>query len=287
MSNSEVFNLYGYKVLAKALSPSEISQLDTTDRQLTAQAKDILQQVQRSGSSLAQFYKTSPKQLIVVPERDDPTKVCRIEYLTESHEFIKRTLVPKLAKLIQDEIGQPVALFKDKCNAKNPGGGAFRPHQDVVAYRHFEPNYHVTAAIFLDEATQENGCLNFATNYKQLDKALFESTELINQQYLPVFPRYQGGALHGDIQEEVCKHLDWQMLEAKPGDVVLFDSYVPHYSEANRSQHSRRAMFFTFNLAGQGQYYLDYYRMKYEQYDNPVFHISTPSEHLASEDAGQ
>lgn len=257
MNKGEQFQLYGFKVMPKALTPCEVFELDSADRELTNQAKKILKHVVKTGITLTEFYKHQPKQLIVVPERDNSDKVCRFEYLTESHEFIKRSLVPKLAALIEEEIGQPVVLFKDKCNAKNPGGGAFRPHQDVVAYRNFKPNYHVTAAVFLDAATKENGCLHFATNYKQLDNAQFESIENVAQQNLPVFPRYKGGAQHGDIQDNICEHLNWQQLEAKPGDVVIFDSYVPHYSEANHSQHSRRAMFFTFNLSTQGQHYAE------------------------------
>ena len=38
----------------------------------------------------------------------------------------------------------------------------------------------------------------------------------------------------------------------EPGDMLLFDSYVPHGSESNRSPHPRRALYVTYNRQSEG-----------------------------------
>ena len=73
------------------------------------------------------------QELIVVPESDDPLKVCRYEYIKGFNAAIREKLVPKIQGFIKQLTGEDFVLFKDKLNAKNPGGGAFGPHQDVIA----------------------------------------------------------------------------------------------------------------------------------------------------------
>ena len=155
--------------------------------------------------------------------------------------------------------------------------------QDVIAYDQFKPAYHVTAAIFLDDATVENGCLHFPENYledvAELDSPLTDTP--IGK--LPVLASYDGGPDNGNIRQEICDKIRWNLVPAKRGDVVLFDSYVPHYSEKNNSDKTRRAMFFTFNAAADGNYYRDYYAMKRNEFDNPKFHVATPTAHAKLE----
>ena len=56
--------------------------------------------------------------------------------------------------------------------------------------------------------------------------------------------------------------LDWQPLSAEPGDLVIFDSYVPHRSGPNFSDRSRRALYLTYNPASQGDRRADYFARK-------------------------
>jgi hypothetical protein len=56
-------------------------------------------------------------------------------------------------------------------------------------------------------------------------------------------------------------------IECKTGDVILFDSYLPHYSEPNRSNTPRRALFVTYNkLAEGGSMRTEYYQDKREKF---------------------
>ena len=49
-----------------------------------------------------------------------------------------------------------------------------------------------------------------------------------------------------------------------PGDVVLFDSFLPHRSATNTSDTWRRSGYLTYNLASEGDLHAAYYRKKHE-----------------------
>ncbi|WP_027857379.1 phytanoyl-CoA dioxygenase family protein [Marinobacterium jannaschii] len=284
MSNhSETFKNKGYIVLPQALDAQDMTTLELSSKALYQRADQLLAELAESGERLSDFYKRQQNELIVVPEIDNPLKVCRYEYIDGYSETINREIMPKLKGFIEALTGSEFVLFKDKCNAKNPGGGAFDPHQDVIAYDQFQPVYHITAAIFLDDATLENGCLNFPENYLQDVAGLETEKRETPLGMLPILPSYDGGPDNGNIRQEVCDQIRWNTVTARKGDVVLFDSYVPHFSEKNDSQKTRRAMFFTFNAKADGNFYEAYYGMKRQEFDNPKFHVATPTAHAKLE----
>ena len=47
-----------------------------------------------------------------------------------------------------------------------------------------------------------------------------------------------------------------------PGDVALFDSYLPHRSDSNRTARPRRAAYLTYNKASEGDLHAAYYAKK-------------------------
>lgn len=205
--------------------------------------------------------------LIVVPERDNPKLACRVEDMStcypQFHAFIQHCLTPFLNSLMQE----PYILFKDKLNFKWPGGGAFLPHQDYPAYAQFGPRGHVTAMLSIDPATFENGCLQVAKKWQQTFQ--LESTA--------VFPFIIGGKEHGSIQKEFVEKMNWIPLQTSPRDLVLINSFIPHYSEPNQSTSSRRAMFMTYNRLDEGEVRGSYYHAKRTDPQNPLFHIGTPT----------
>ena len=93
--------------------------------------------------------------LIIVPEKENSSQVCRSEDMETSDPQRHRILLEQVTTAIADILGEPYVLFKDKINFKWPGGGAFTPHQDFPAYMHFPPRYHVTAMISVDTANQK------------------------------------------------------------------------------------------------------------------------------------
>lgn len=217
--------------------------------------------------------------VVSVFEVNCPEQLCRIEYLAGSDDYFANELVPQLSRLIERQIGQAVNLFKDKCNFKHPGGGGFTPHQDVIAYRTLGSDYQVTAAVMLDAANATNGALEMAQRWAcGAGDGEWVETPRGKQALLPFF---KGGARNGDINDRLTDTMQWLRIDAQPGDVVLFDSYIPHRSQPNHSHATRRILFFTFNLAEEGDFYHEYYRRKWATPDDPMFHVSTPTHHSA------
>ena len=59
---------------------------------------------------------------------------------------------------------------------------------------------------------------------------------------------------------------EFMVCEAEPGDVLIFDSFVPHGSPPNTSARSRRNLFLTFNRASAGDHRANYYADKRKTY---------------------
>lgn len=259
----------GYVHLPRAQGPVDLAGVESAYALLASAARAQLTSPPAAGAGA--------DGLVVVAEAGDAAQLCRFEYLAGSSAYIREQLVPRLQGLVETLAGQPARLFKDKCNLKHPGGGGFTPHQDITAYRHFHTEYQVTAAVMLDPATAENGAMEMATRWTERTGPGELRTTPRGQ--LNILPSYAGGARNGDIVDDLCAAIDWQLVEAAPGDVIVFDSYIPHRSLANRSQNTRRILFFTFSMASDGDLYQDYYAAKRARPNNPIFHVSTPTVH--------
>lgn len=269
--------LADYHIHAGMFSIDQMKQIETVMASISNQALMIKRTVDQSGKGFSDFYSEN-NTLVVVPEISDSDVICRMEFLAGfSEEFITIVVKP-VQTYLEHLLRVNLNLFKDKCNFKNPNGGAFPPHQDAPAYQGFGPDYFVTAAVFLDDASEENGCLCFAKNWKvqlrsdRFVRGLVESSSLI-------VPHYQGGEKNGVIREEWSDRLDWQPIYAKAGDTIIFDSLAPHFSNPNHSYGTRRALFLTFNLASEGDHYRSYYEQKWSNFGDPKFHVATPTKH--------
>jgi len=136
-------------------------------------------------------------------------------------------------------MGAPVLLFKDKINFKMPGGAGFKAHQDQQAGWTVYAPLFVTAMVTLDAATLENGCLEVS--------AARHREGLIGEQWKP-------------LEEE---GLNLQAVPTGPGDVIFFDSFVPHASKPNLTDSPRRILYITYNLASEGDHRERYFADKH------------------------
>lgn len=132
-------------------------------------------------------------------------------------------------------------LFKDKINYKLAGGNGFGAHLDAPAYDHIGKIHHLTANLAVNEATEENGCLEVVPGSHLMDV------------------QFRNG---GHITEEWEQSHEWTMVPLQPGDILFFGSYLAHRSGPNKTSKSRVAIYATYNRALDGtdlreRYYAD------------------------------
>ncbi len=164
--------------------------------------------------------------------------VQRIEDFCPRHDGFDRLMRGgRLMRAVEQLLGEPALLFKDKINFKMPGGAGFEAHQDQQAgWSTYAPLF-VTALVAVDPATIENGCLEMAAGPRV--------TELVGKEWTPLSD--------GEI--------DLRPIPTLPGDVLFFDSYAPHASKPNFTDAQRRILYVTYNRAAdgdqRGRYYAD------------------------------
>jgi 2-aminoethylphosphonate dioxygenase len=143
-------------------------------------------------------------------------------------------------------LGGPVFLFKDKINFKMPGAPGFKAHQDQQAgWSSYAPLF-LTVMVTLDAATLENGCLEIAPGRHR--------EGLIGAPWVPL--EEQG--------------LDLRPVPTAPGDVIFFDSFVPHASKTNLTDAPRRILYLTYNLARHGDLRARYFADKHSSFPPDV-----------------
>ncbi len=177
----------------------------------------------------------------------DPSSkmLARIENFVPYHDALADLVTgTRVRELLTACAGEPVVLFKDKINFKGPGGAGFAPHQDAPAYVDFGVEHHLTLMVPVDSFTPENGCLEMSR---------WDSSRVT----LPQNP-------DGTLQDGVMERWTVEPLLAEPGDVIVFDAWVPHRSGPNRTNGPRRSYYLTFNPASAGDHRAAYYARKRE-----------------------
>ena len=182
------------------------------------------------------------------PSRSDPGKrlLNRIENFAPFHPALAQLCSGgRLLAATSELFGEPAVLFKDKINFKLPGGGGFEPHQDAQAGWNSYASLYVTAAVALDPATLENGCLELA-HWRH-------RRELIGELWAP-------------LTDAALAEVEFVPYPMEPGDALLFDSYLPHRSAPNATREHRRVLYITYNRASEGDHRARYYADKHASY---------------------
>lgn len=73
-----------------------------------------------------------------------------------------------------------------------------------------------------------------------------------------LYPTNKDGSLRTDIEAK----FNWFPMDCQTGDMLFFDSYVPHRSDVNVSNFTRRNLYFTYNPAKYGFFRDAYYDLK-------------------------
>lgn len=179
------------------------------------------------------------------PQETSERLLCRMENIIDYHAGWKGIIYnEKLMSILAELFDEPAILFKEKLNFKLPGGQGFTAHQDAPAFASFGQDFHITAMVSIDDTTLENGCLEMVHG-KHKEGLLEMADDKV-------------------LSQNVIDALTWVPLETKSGDLVLFDSYIPHRSPTNKSEAPRRAAYITYNGQSQGDCRDAYYAHKRE-----------------------
>ena len=140
---------------------------------------------------------------------------------------------PRLIGMLSAIYGEQAHLFKDKLIFKPPGAKGYAMHQDYISWESF-PTSFVTVIVAIDAADAVSG-----------------ATE--------VYPGYhrQGclSPMDGMYHELTAEQIDLASgisLDLEPGDIAIFSGYTPHGSAPNRSDHSRRLLYLSYNADSDG-----------------------------------
>lgn len=197
-------------------------------------------------SDLEERPETPGKWMKYFEVRDDDSgqkMLCRIEDILPYHEGFDELLRGDvMMSIVSQLMYEQATLFKEKINLKLPGGKGFGAHQDAPAFTSFQQTYHITLMISVDPSNLQNGCLEMVPGRHKEG----------------LLPMKDDGTLAASFEESVT----WEPLPTEAGDIVLFDSFIPHRSGPNVSGHPRRALYVTYNRASEGSHREAYFAEK-------------------------
>ncbi|KAF9530927.1 hypothetical protein CPB83DRAFT_809836 [Crepidotus variabilis] len=168
--------------------------------------------------------------------------LCRTENFADSHTGFGALLRGETFLRILNQLsGEEMILFKEKINYKLAGSGGYSAHIDSTAYTHIKNVKHLTILLAIDAADTSNGGLE-----------VVEGSHLMS---IPI------SDVDRCIESSWVDGQTWVPVELKPGEMLIFGSYLAHRSDANASNGARKAVYATYNCKREGdlreQYYAD------------------------------
>jgi len=150
--------------------------------------------------------------------------------------FAELALEPRLGDPARSVFDDDVHVFEDKLNLKLPGGSPYPWHQDWSCCWRAHTDELATCFVYLDDADEVNGCLSVVPR-SHADKTAYP---------FKVGSHFEIDSTSFDVDSAVA-------LPLKAGDMIMFDSWLLHYSDLNRSNAARRAIIYTYNPARLGK----------------------------------
>ena len=163
---------------------------------------------------------------------------------TSSHPALRRVLDPyarheafraiahdaRIVDRVESLLGSDLDLHHSKLNFKPARvGSPVEWHQDLGYYPHTNDGV-LAVLIYLDEATENNGCLQVMQRQHNsyLDHAA------------------PGAAFAGRIMDESLKDMEPLPLPARAGSAIFLHGLTPHASLPNESSSDRRTLIFAY-----------------------------------------
>ena len=185
---------------------------------------------------------------------DNSNKLRRIEKIFDKGEYLIN-LNKKILDLLKDVFNESFLIFKDKFNAKPPGGEGFFAHYDGIFqfndYKNDKKNgwyeygdFFINALVAIDNCDKENGSLELAKSHKGNFEQLFQNTK-----------KDGTPALTKDVENRTV----FNLIDLNIGDIVVFSNTCPHRSKKNNSQNTRRIIYYTYTTSINGSKYNEYF----------------------------
>jgi|TARA_B100002052_G_scaffold96580_1_gene89196 ectoine hydroxylase-related dioxygenase (phytanoyl-CoA dioxygenase family) len=171
----------------------------------------------------------------------------RIEKFIETSPLLKSVVYNEaMIEVISTLLSDKPTLLKEKINYKPYGSQPDYLHQDSQAGWDKYGTEFISALIAVEDSNQANACVEFDVSGKYKDKLI--------------------GPLWEPLNPDRLEELDLQSIETISGDIILFNSYVPHGSEANKSTNRRCNIYITYNKKADGDHREQYFSEKRESF---------------------
>jgi ectoine hydroxylase len=167
----------------------------------------------------------------------------------------ERSVITSIARHL---LGEDMYTFQWKINPKAAqSGGLWEWHRDFTFWHREDgmPTANaVTAAIFLDDVTEENGPMLLvpgshmvATSYEGSGEAPLASANREDANWAGLVSTSLSHALPDPVAEQLAAELGMYRAVGPAGSVLLFHSNMVHASSANASDRRRTLGFITYN----------------------------------------
>ena len=181
----------------------------------------------------------------------------RIEKLYDKGKQLKK-LNEEISTLLKNVFNESFLIFKDKFNAKPPGGEGFFAHYDGIFHFVNSNNekkngwyeygdFFINALVAIDECNKKNGALELAKSHNGNFNDLLQNTK---QNGTPA------------LTQEIESKTTFNLINLDIGDMVIFSNTCPHRSKKNDSDKSRRIIYYTYSLEKNGSKYDKYFEDK-------------------------
>jgi phytanoyl-CoA hydroxylase len=213
----EQYRYDGFLVVERLFDMDDLARVDETIRQMTEQAL--------AGGDYSKILEMEPQP---VDGRRVPR---RIFNPYDQHETFRQLAHdPRLLDRVESLIGGRFNLQHSKLNMKPAKvGSPVEWHQDMAYFPHTNDDL-VTTLVYLDDATEENGCLQVLPRHH---------THYFNH-------AGPDGRFAGMITEDLRAFGQPRSLPASAGSAIFMHCITPHASLPNCSNHPRRTLIYEY-----------------------------------------
>ena len=213
---------------------------------LSAQIDSIAHMVDEVGALRSDHTLTrAPLHVYEAHPRTAAAVLSRTEDFVPSHRGLGRLLRKgALRRLVAELAGEPVTLFKDKINYKLPGGAGYAAHQDGYSHpRDGSPMPSYVVMVAVDNFSLASGAPQLAP---EAWVALGGTAARQRRQ-------------RRSLSRATLEAAAYEPVELRRGDVLVYDTNMPHRAPPNRSPHRRAALFAVFTPARLGDLRATYF----------------------------